>query len=56
MPIRAADGLGTFTNYYREPKAPSDRDLETITMVTRTTAIAIERSINEKAREQAEAQ
>jgi two-component sensor histidine kinase len=58
MPIHAADGriLGTFANYYREPKKPSERDLETIAMVTRTTAIAIERSINEKARERAEAQ
>jgi two-component sensor histidine kinase len=58
MPIRAADGriLGTFANYYREPKEPSERDLETIGMVTRTTAIAIERSVNEQARERAEAQ
>src|ERR1700761_6040924 len=58
MPIRAADGrlLGTFANYYREPKEPTERDLETIGMVTRTTAIAIERSINEQARDRAEAQ
>jgi len=58
MPIRAADGrlLGTFANYYHEPKEPTERDLETIAMVTRTTAIAIERSINEQARERAEAQ
>ena len=58
MPIRAADGrlLGTFANYYRQPKEPTERDLETIGMVTRTTAIAIERSIHEQARERAEAQ
>ncbi len=58
MPIHAADGrlLGTFANYYREPKQPTERDLETIAMVTRTTAIAIERSLNEQARERAEAQ
>ena len=58
MPIRAADGriLGTFANYYREPKEPSERDLETIAMVTRTTAIAIERSVNEQARERADEQ
>src|ERR1700753_14899 len=58
MPIRAADGrlLGTFANYYREPKEPTERDLETIGMVTRTTASAIERSINEQARDRAEAQ
>src|SRR6201996_5182822 len=58
MPIRAADGrlLGTFANYYREPKEPTERDLEVIGMVTRTTAIAIERSVNEHAPERAEAQ
>lgn len=58
MPIHAADGrlLGTFANYYREPREPTERDLETIAMVTRTTAIALERSINERARERAEAQ
>lgn len=58
MPIRAADGrlLGTFANYYRERKEPTERDLEVIAMVTRTTAIAIERSVNEQARERAEAQ
>ncbi|WP_139093123.1 GAF domain-containing protein [Pararhizobium polonicum] len=44
MPILAADGrgLGTFANYYREPQEPTERDLEVISMVTRTTAIAIE--------------
>ena len=55
MPIRAADGrvLGTFANYYREPRKPSERDLEVIGMVSRTAAIAIERSQNEKARDRA---
>jgi two-component sensor histidine kinase len=58
MPIVAADGriLGTFANYYREPKKPTERDLEVIAMVTRTTAIAIERFRNEQARERAEEQ
>ena len=58
MPIRAADGrvLGTFANYYREPKEPTERDLEVIGMVTRTTAIAIERHRNELARQRAEEQ
>lgn len=58
MPIRAADGrvLGTFANYYREPRKPSERDLEVIGMVSRTAAIAIERSQNEKARDRAEEQ
>jgi two-component sensor histidine kinase len=58
MPIRAADGtiLGTFANYYRSPREPTERDLEVIGMVTRTTAIAIERYRNELARERAEEQ
>jgi two-component sensor histidine kinase len=58
MPILAADGrvLGTFANYYREPKEPTERDLEVIGMVTRTTAIAIEKHRNELARERAEEQ
>lgn len=58
MPIIAGDGriLGTFVNYYREPKEPTERDLEVISMVTRTTAIAIERYRNEQARERAEEQ
>ncbi|MCE4226227.1 GAF domain-containing protein [Methylobacterium sp. C25] len=58
MPILAADGrvLGTFANYYREPREPTERDLEVISMVTRTAAIAIERTRNEVARERAEEQ
>jgi two-component sensor histidine kinase len=56
MPILAADGrvLGTFANYYHEPKEPTERDLEVIGMVTRTTAIAIERHKNDLARTRAE--
>lgn len=56
MPIEAADGriLGTFANYYREPKEPTARDLEIISMVARTTAIAIERHLNDLARSRAE--
>lgn len=58
MPIKAADGriLGTFANYYREPRAPSLRDLEVISMIARTTAIAVERHLNEMARSRAEEQ
>jgi len=58
MPIKAADGriLGTFANYYREPREPTERDIEVIGMVTRTTAIAIERYNHELARERAEQQ
>ncbi|WP_186458400.1 sensor histidine kinase [Neorhizobium alkalisoli] len=58
MPIKAADGriLGTFANYYREPREPTERDIEVIGMVTRTTAIAIERYNHEMARDRAEQQ
>ena len=58
MPIKAADGriLGTFANYYREPREPTERDIEVIGMVTRTTAIAIERYNHELARERGERQ
>ncbi|MDM9628450.1 HWE histidine kinase domain-containing protein [Rhizobium sp. S152] len=56
MPILASDGkvLGTFANYYHEAKEPNARDLEIISMVTRTTAIAIERHRNEQAKAKAE--
>lgn len=58
MPIKAADGsvLGTFANYYREPKQPTERDMEVISMVARTTGIAIERHRYELERERAEEQ
>lgn len=58
MPIEAADGrlLGTFANYYREPREPTERDLELISMAARTTAIAVERHINDVERERAEEQ
>jgi hypothetical protein len=41
MPIKGADGavLGTFANYYREPKQPAERDMEVIAMVARTTGM-----------------
>jgi PAS domain S-box-containing protein len=44
-PIKAADGrvLGTFAFYYREPRSPSQQDLESIALVSRTVAFAMER-------------
>jgi len=56
VPIRAADGrvLGTFANYYREPKEPTERDTEVISMVAQTTAIAIERHSRELDRQRSE--
>jgi PAS domain S-box-containing protein len=48
-PIRAVDGrvLGTFANYYREPRGPTERDLEAIAVTTHTAALAIERHQSE---------
>jgi PAS domain S-box-containing protein len=45
MPIRGADGtvLGTFAIYYDEPRAPTPGDVEAITVITQTAALAIER-------------
>lgn len=35
--------LGTFANYYREPRDPSPHDFELVRIITRTAALAIER-------------
>ncbi len=45
IPIRGADGrlLGTFGNYYRQQRSPTQHDLEVIAFVTQTAAVAIER-------------
>jgi two-component sensor histidine kinase len=58
MPIKAADGtvLGTFANYYREPKSPTRRDMAAIQMMAQTTAIAIDRARREQERTRAEEQ
>ena len=50
-PIRGADGrlLGTFGNYYREPRSPTPNDLKVITLVTHTAALAIERHLSDEA-------
>jgi two-component sensor histidine kinase len=57
-PIRATDRalIGTFANYYREPRSPTERDLEMIAMVTQTAAIAVERHRIELERQRAEEQ
>ncbi len=49
-PICAADGrvLGTFANYYREPRGPTERDIEAITVTAHTAALAIERHQSEQ--------
>lgn len=45
MPIKAADGsvLGTFAVYYGEPRAPTARDIEGISVIAQTAALAVER-------------
>ncbi|MFL5239853.1 MAG: sensor histidine kinase [Rhizomicrobium sp.] len=57
-PIRSTDGqlIGTFASYYRAPRAPTERDLEVIAMVTQTAAIAVERHRIELERKRAEEQ
>ena len=40
----AAEVLGTFAMYYRQPRQPTPHDLRVVDIVTRTVAIAIERS------------
>ena len=44
MPILTGDDqvLGTYAIYYREPRAPSAEDLQVLTVLARTAAIAIE--------------
>ncbi len=56
VPIKAGDGsvLGTFANYYREPRAPSDLDREIIEAIALTTSIAVERMRLERMHERAE--
>ena len=49
-PIRAFDGqlLGTFAVYYREPRSPTEQDRESIVLMTRTVALAIERDESQR--------
>jgi len=55
VPIRDANGnvLGTFANYYREPRQPTPRDIEAIQLLAQTASIAIERHRSEIERERA---
>ena len=45
VPIKAGDGsvLGTFANYYREPREPSEFDRDIIEAIALTTSIAVQR-------------
>jgi PAS domain S-box-containing protein len=44
-PISSSQGeiLGTFANYYLEPREPSKQDIAVVDMLTRTVALAVER-------------
>ena len=48
---RSSRVLGTFAIYYREPRSPSPDDLEIISYVSRTAALAIDRNRIETQRE-----
>ena len=50
-PVKAADGrvLGTFAIYYRQPRGPTQRDLNSIALITHTVALAIERHLSDQA-------
>lgn len=56
MPIVAADGrvLGTFGTYFRERRAPTELEQQTMEMLTRTAALAIERKGAEERLRQSE--
>lgn len=45
IPIRASTGdvLGTFAMYHREPREPTDEDLQLVQLITRTASLVIER-------------
>ncbi|MGR3436655.1 MAG: GAF domain-containing protein [Shimia sp.] len=45
VPIRATDGsvIGTFANYYPEPREPSDEDMAAINILGQTAGVAVER-------------
>ena len=48
---RSSRVLGTFAIYYREPRSPSPDDLDIISYVSRTGALAIDRNQIETQRE-----
>ncbi|MEY2525402.1 MAG: hypothetical protein QOE73_173, partial [Verrucomicrobiota bacterium] len=56
-PIFSSEGkvIGTFAMYYREPRAPTSREQETIKHVTYLAGVAIQRKLAETARRESEA-
>lgn len=57
VPIRSADGsvVGTFANYYREPRSPSPEEVAAINILAQTTGVAVERHRSDLVRAKAEA-
>jgi PAS domain S-box-containing protein len=57
-PIVSSAGavLGTFAMYHREPREPTEQDLELVQVVTRTAALVIERKLAEEERKRFERQ
>lgn len=57
VPIRSADGsvVGTFANYYREPRSPSPEEVAAINILAQTTGVAVERHRSDLVRTKAEA-
>jgi PAS domain S-box-containing protein len=51
---RTAEVLGTFAMYYRQPRQPTPRELRAVDIVTRTVAIAIEKTRAAKALRESE--
>ena len=49
-PIKAINGrlLGTFAIYYREPRSPTQQDLDLVALVAHTVVLAIERHLSEQ--------
>ncbi len=58
IPIVSADGkvLGTFTNYYREQRSPTEDDVAWMSDIAQTAALAIERARSDEALRNAKAE
>ena len=55
-PVVSSQGkvIATFAMYYREPRSPSPRDLETIEQITHLAGVAIERKLTQEALQRSE--
>ena len=55
-PVVSSQGkvIATFAMYYREPRSPSPRDMETIEQITHLAGVAIERKLTQEALQRSE--